>query len=258
MNSASRSISSIAGAFVLGVCLVAALGAQENPPAENVKRASVPVQFVGCKSDGQIGPQDAPKLESKPIALASDLAQRLAFYEAEDGPGVLAPKGWYCFGIYGSNGATLFVSPEPITSANLFSDRWNGFAGPVIQISLSVGDTSGRFEVAKEIARVFPDYAAFVKGVIAEGIVPASSFPSGPYPGDRIKRRSKTIVEFETPANAEGLGTDSRLLKNGSLICGMLRLVGEEPNLVHLSLRLPAANADLTKAIIEHAEHETY
>jgi hypothetical protein len=74
------------------------------------------------------------------------------------GLGVLAPRGWHCFSTYGSNGSNLFVSPVPIDGKALFSADWKGFMGDVVQLSVMDGGTSGRFEVAKVVARVFPAY----------------------------------------------------------------------------------------------------
>ena len=166
------------------------------------------IAIVGCASDGQAGPQQAPTGKSKAVAIPAGVGQRLAYYKAEYGAGVLAPRGWHCFSTYGSNGSNLFVTPDPIDPKALFSDSWKGFSGQAIEVSVSSGGTSGRFEVAKIIARVFPEYKAFAENVIAEGIEPASSFPFGPYPKDKLTYRSKSIVEFETPANTQGLGTD--------------------------------------------------
>ena len=190
------------------------------------------------------------------MAIPAEVAQRLAYYKAQEGVGVLAPKGWRCIGTYGSNGATLYVSPDAINAADLFSASWKGFSGPVIQISSVDGDTSGRFEVAKTIARVFPAHKAFVAGVIAEGIEPASSFPYGPYPADTLRYRRENIVEFRTPAQTEGLGTASRLQKNDSPICGVAILFGEEPRLLQLSVRLPSETSDLAQLIVEQTEPE--
>jgi hypothetical protein len=129
---------------------------------------------VGCKSDGQAGPQDAPTGKPKIITISPQLAQRFAYYKASDGSGVLAPRGWYCFGTYGSDGSNLYVTPMPFNSAHLFSDSWKGISSYGIQLSESNSDTSGRFEVAQIIARVFPDDLAFVRRVIAEGDEPAT------------------------------------------------------------------------------------
>jgi hypothetical protein len=110
-----------------------------------------------------------------------------------------------------------------------------------VQLSISVGDTSGRFEVAAIIARVFPAHQAFVRDVIAEGIEPASSFPSGPYPKDKLSYKTNELVEYETPAQIDGLGTCSRLQKNTEPIRGVEILSGEQLDLLSLSLAAPAS-----------------
>jgi len=243
--------------FVLiAIFKLSSLFAQSASITPNQQKQVVRVPFVGCMSDGQVGPVDAPQGKSKVVPTTAEVAQRLAYYKAENGTGVLAPRGWYCFGTYGSSGSTLYVSPEPIKSSDLFSANWKGFAGPVIEISDEIGDTSGRFGVARIIARVFPAHQSFVRDVIAEGIDPASSFPSGPYPSDKLTYRSKEIVEFETPANTEGLGTDSWLLKNGDPIFGVAILVGEDLDLCKLMVRLPPKQKDLTPVIIQQVEHD--
>jgi hypothetical protein len=138
----------------------------------------------------------------------------------------------------------------------MFSPAWEGFSGQLIQISVSDGHTSGRFQVAKIIARIFPDYRKFVRDVIAEGTEPASSFPVGPYPHDKLTYRSKRIVEFETPANVKGLGTDSRLQADTDPISGVAILFGDDTSLVQLSTRLPARDRELRPVIIEQVERE--
>lgn len=215
--------------------------------------------FIGCKSDGQVGPLDAPTGHAPPaMKLSLAAAQRLAYYKAENGLGVLAPRGWHCFSTYGSNGSSLFVSPEVIDAANLFSPEWKGFAGPAIQISVVDGGTSGRFQVARVIARVFPSRGQFVRDVIAEGIEPAASFPAGPYPQDKLTYRSKNIVEFETPANTEGLGTASRLQTSSKPIRGVaILLSADDTSLSQLSARLPEQDHDLTNTIIQQVERDT-
>lgn len=216
--------------------------------------ASVQVPFVGCASDGQTGPQAAPTGKSKAVAIPAAAAQRLAWYKAQDGSGVLAPRGWHCFSTYGSDGSNLFVSPDAIDAKMLFSDDWKGFAGPVVQMSYSSGGTSGRFEVAKVIARVFPAYKQFTQNVIAEGIAPASGFPFGPYATDKLTYRAKNIVEFETPANMQGLGTDSRLLPNASPIDGVDLITGADTDLIQLSARFSAKDCDLIPLIVKQVE----
>jgi hypothetical protein len=209
---------------------------------------------VGCASDGQAGPQAAPTGQSKAVAISALAAQRLAWYKAQYGPGVLAPRGWHCFSIYGSDGSNLFVSPDAIDSKTLLSVDWKGFAGQAIQISVASGGTSGRFEVAKVIARVFPAYKQFAQNVIAEGIEPASDFPSGPFASDKLTDRGKNIVEFETPANMAGMGTDSRLLPNASPIDGVAIITGTDTDLIQLSARVAAKDRDLIPFIVQQVE----
>jgi hypothetical protein len=226
----------------------------QTTPATSTAVNQVP--FVGCASDGQAGPQAAPTGPSKAVTISAAAAQRLAWYKAQYGPGVLAPRGWHCFSTYGSDGSNLFVSPDAIDSKALFSPDWKGFAGQVIQISISSGGTSGRFEVAKVIARVFPAYKQFAQNVIAEGIEPASDFPSGPYANDKLTDRGKNIVEFETPANTNGLGTDSRLLPSASPIDGVAIITGTDTDLIQLSARVSPKDRDLMPLIVKQVESD--
>jgi hypothetical protein len=230
--------------------------AQATPAAKPAPSVAVTVPFVGCASDGQAGPQAAPSGESLAVAIPVAKAQRLAYYKAEYGPGALAPRGWNCFSSYGSDGSNLFVSPDSIDAKVLLSLDWKGFTGQVIEVSEMDGGTSGRFEVAKVVARVFPAYKTFAQNVIAEGLEPASDFPFGPYPGDKLTYRGKNIVEFDTPANAQGLGTDSRLQMNASPIDGVAIISGADTDLVQLSARIPANDADLIPAMVGQAEEE--
>jgi hypothetical protein len=218
--------------------------------------ATAQVPFVGCASDGQVGPLKAPTGLPMAVTIPAETAHRLAYYKAENGFGVLAPRGWHCFSTYGSDGSNLFVSPDPIDTTNLFSPDWKGLRGQAVQVSVSSGGTSGRFAVARTIARIFPDFKAFAQQVIAEGIEPASSFPSGPYPQDKLRYVDRKTVEFETPANTKGLGTDSRLPIDASPIQGVAILFGSEMDLVQLSVRLSEKDRDLVRLIVARVESE--
>lgn len=232
-----------------------ALHGQSLTPSSPAEK-TVTVPFVGCKSDGQVGPVKAPTGNRKIVQSSARTGQQLAYYKSEYGSGVLAPRGWYCFSTYGSDGSNLFVSPKPITSAELFSDSWQGFPHSAIQVSDSLGDTSGRFRVAQVIARIFPDYKKFVEQVIEEKIEPARSFPFGPYPKDKLTYRGKNIVEFVTPGNTEGLGTHSRLQMSADPISGVAVLIGQTPDLVQLSMRLPKEQRELGPIIIQQVERD--
>ncbi len=226
----------------------------QSQPATSTAMSQVP--FVGCASDGQAGPQAAPAGPSKVVAYSA-VANRLAWYKAQYGPGVFAPRGWHCFSTYGSDGSNLFVSPDAIDANTLLSVNWRGFTGRAIQISVSSGGTSGRFAVAKVIARVFPAYMQFAQNVIAEGIEPASDFPSGPYATDKLTYRAKNIVEFETPANTNGLGTNSRLLPNARPIDGVAIIAGTDTDLIQLSARVSANDCILIPLIVQLVESDT-
>jgi hypothetical protein len=225
--------------------------------AASPAKSGARVPFVGCKADGQAGPLEAPKGASRLVPIAPEAAQKFAYYKAEQGLGVLALRGWFCFEIYGSDGYALYVSPQQLNPADVLSGTWSGLSGPAIELFEDNGDTSGRFGVARVIARVFPDRRSFVQKVIDEGIEPASSFPFGSYPEDLLTYRSKNIVEFETPANEDGLGTNSRLKKSGLPINGVAILTGEAPDLLVLSVRLSPNLAGLAADIVKQTERET-
>lgn len=251
-----------AGLFLTAICWAPlAVYAQAKAPAP-APPVGVTAPFAGCVSDGQNGTLYAPSGDSQETTLPAATANRLAYYKAEFGPGVLAPRGWHCFSIYGSDGSILYVSPEAIDKDSFWFDangarvEWKGFTGEAIQVAVSLGGTSGRFHAAKVIARVFPAYKAFADKVIAEGIEPASDFPFGPYPTDKLTYRGNNVVEFETAANSDGLGTNSNLLKNASPISGVAVVTGEDTNLVQLSARVTPADADLIPAIVKQMESD--
>jgi hypothetical protein len=184
--------------------------------------------------------------------LDATTAQELAYYEAKVGLSILAPRGWHCFGTYGSDGESLYVSPQPINFASLRSDS-GGFIGPAVELTRRSGDTSGRDQVAQTIARVFPAHRDFVDQVIQ---ISASSFPFGPYPGDVLTYRSNEVVEYRTPPQTDGLGTDFGLQKNGSPISGLVILTGPDTDLVHLSVRLADTQMGLAGPIVRQTESD--
>lgn len=221
----------------------------------------VTVPFVGCAADGQQGPIAAPAGRPKRVALPANLANKLAWYStARDavGIGVLAPRGWHCFGTYGSSGASLYVAPEPLDSDKvLMHKNWHGFSGLAVQRSLSDGGTSGRFKVAQVIARVFPAHRDFVRSVVAEKLQPESDFPFGPYPSDKLHYLNRELVDFTTPANADGLGTASWLIRNADPIRGFAALFPDDDmTLQQLDMRLGPGNQGIESALINAMEQE--
>jgi hypothetical protein len=103
---------------------------------------------------------------------------------------------------------------------------------------------------------VFPTQKAFADGVIKEGIEPASNFPFGTYPTDTLKYHGDVTVEFQTPANTEGLGTELGLPPNDQPINGVaaIKWDGEDIYLVCLTVRLTPDTRDLTTQIIQQFE----
>jgi hypothetical protein len=193
----------------------------------------------------------APPGKSKSLQIAPATAQQLAYYHGNGAYGVLAPRGWYCFSSYGSMGTSLYVSSQPITSGQISSSTWK----PTIELDVSFGGTSGRWQVAEIIAHVFPAHMNFVRNVIAQGVAPKSAFPVGPFPGDDLKYLSQEVVEYETPPNVAGLGTQSQFLLQGAYpIVGVAILTGPETDLVQLSARLPPALAGLEPIIVHQVE----
>ena len=238
------------------IWLPTSLLAQTKPDGTNAKTSVVRVPFVGCPSNGQGGPNPAPKRAGKEVVLDAGAARRLAYYESESSSsswGVLAPRGWHCFGTYGSAGTSFTVSPYSVKYDNL--DTLNG---PFIKVTQLSGETSGRFRVARVIARVFPTQKAFADGVIKEGIEPASDFPFGPYPTDTLKYHGDVTVEFQTPANTEGLGTELGLPSNDQPINGVaaIKWDGEDIYLVCLTVRLMPDTRALTTQIMQQFERD--
>lgn len=222
------------------------------------------VPFVGCASDGQIGPLKPPDGASKVVHVSRRAAAHLAWYQAEQGSGVLAPRGWHCFSTYGSNGSSLFVAPQPLSSKTFFPDNSGSFtgrpdsasfSGPAIQLSQMIGDTSGRFSVALSIARLFPDHRDFAERVRDEHLL-IDQLPKGPAPTDKLHYLSKEAVEFTTPPNHDGEGTHSFLTKSSLRITGVVMLTGEELSCTSLFIRLPPDVATLAPIVIKQLEHD--
>ncbi|HEV2579056.1 MAG TPA: hypothetical protein VGU25_17760 [Acidobacteriaceae bacterium] len=174
---------------------------------------------------------------------------------------MLAPRGWHCFGTYGSNGESLFISPEPISTTDFFGKtRWPGL-NIGIQLTISDGNTSGRFEIARTIARVFPKHMGFARAVIAEQIEPTKDFPRGPYPKDLLHHVSPELVEFTTPANQQGLGTHSWIKRARTPIEGMVQLRGgfvnasDDPFMASVYMRLPPELSPMRDEILHDVEY---
>jgi hypothetical protein len=216
--------------------------------------APVRVPFVGCPSDGQLGPQPAEPLgrHATTPAFPAAMAAQLAFYGA-NGLGTLAPRGWHCVGLEGSNGTSLIVTPERHNPAEFLSHAVP-LRGPAVQFRVILGGTSGRFEVARVIALAFPRQTAFARRVAAEGL--GEPLPARPYSTDRTVRLLPDTVAYRTPAGRMGLGTVSRLAPGDRPIDGIAILTPEsglaDPDfdVGKVDVRLPAAQASLATPIL--------
>jgi hypothetical protein len=204
------------------------------------------VPFIGCRSDGQQGPQPAPDRATAPLPIWTPARAALAFYQGPD-LGVLAPAGWQCLEMSGSNGETLVVQPR--------LTKGDAITGPAVQLSRSFGSTSGRFQVARVAARIFPVARRFTDDVEKEGLLD-KPLVRHPYPTDRIVSRDDTHVRFVTPARHQGLGTLSRLAPGDRPIEGLevLVLPMDDLSLIALTLRLPSGQAGLAGTIIAQAQ----
>ena len=229
--------------------------------ASMLANAQTSVAYVGGPGDGQTGPYVAAKGSLKPVKLPAAVANQLAWYEYKGEAvqfGTLGPRGWNCFATIGSNGWSLYIAPESLDSAKLLEhNNWKGFSGPAIQFSGSEGGTSGRFEVAQVVVRVFPAHRDYARSIIAEGFGPASDYSFGPFPSDHLTYKSKELVEFTTPAHRMGLGTMSWLLPSDQPITGFALLsIGPDidTDLLRLSFRLPPSLSFLTPTLIQQAE----
>jgi hypothetical protein len=228
---------------LFGVAFAGSLGAADLP--------EVDIPFVGCPADGQAGPLNPPTRISIQVQIASATAQRLAFYQAEQGMGALAPRGWHCRGWYGSSGTVLAVTPQEIAAPYFPPPR---ITGPVVYIGWSDAQTSGRFQVAITAARLFPKSTRdFIERIKAEGIVPAENFDVKPFPADQLHYLSSRAVEFTTPAGKEGLGTAGALQAASLPVRGLVALDSEAPieGEREIFVRLPADLPELAQSILE-------
>ena len=181
------------------------------------------VPFVGCPSDGQTGPIAPPTGSTRTVHLSSKLPGAIAYYQGDGGAGVFAPAGWHCLALYGSSGEAIIVSADALPKSGVPSG--SSIDAPVIEYSALSGETSGRFGVATYGHMLFPDLTKdFVKGVEDEGIESKSEIEEPKYPRDKLTFLNKTLVQFETPANAKGLGTEGYASVSHAPITGLVSL----------------------------------
>lgn len=234
-------LTSALGAGGIGIAAIPILSST----AQAASQAQLP--FVSCRSDGQVGPRPGPHSPPPQPPVPLSLAPDLAFYASAE-LSVVAPRHWHCFGLYGSGGATLFVTPMHLGASD-FSNPDKKLSSSAVELDLSLGTTSGRFKVVQVAARLFPRRRDFVRRIIREGIMPAQDFPFGPFPHDRLKPLGSDAVEFVTPARMRGMGTVTSLAENNEPIRG-LAVMTEKNNLLLLDVRTRPDRHQLISAII--------
>jgi hypothetical protein len=215
-------------------------------------RSTVP--FVGCKSDTQYGIKEPPKGAPIKTSLDPNLAEELAYYTPEDGPGVLAPRGWYCFGNGSFGGDIILVRPAPIQDVSAFDEK-NDVA---VVAEWTMNGNIGEVLIAKVAMRVFPALHDAVRPTTTLNFFSPEYFPVGPFPDDRLTYRNDHAVAYETPAGGQGLG--SYILSPSPLAPtrGAVRISqeGEDLSLDMIAVRLPQEFDRLAPAITTYYENQ--
>lgn len=84
-----------------------ATGLAQSKPSSEPRKQAASVAIVGCEAESQMGPLKAHDGKTVSALISADFATRLAYYKSEQGLGILVPRGWHCFGVYGSSGYAL-------------------------------------------------------------------------------------------------------------------------------------------------------
>ena len=202
-----------------------------SPPTLRKQLIEAEIPAIGRPLDGQAGPQDTPTLpKTMRVLVPEGAASGLTYYSAFEGAGsgLVAPKGWDCFGTYGSAGSHLYITPNRLNTPILERpDKVGG--GPVIIDNHLIGGTSGRFPIAQLSARIFPLARAFVQRVRAMGLDDPKTYVFKPWPADRLNRLSDFVVSYVTPSNTDGVGTIFGPTPGPELISGLVFLRSLSP-----------------------------
>jgi len=209
------------------------------------------VPTVGCPANDQMGRASLQTAELMPTPVEPAIAEQLAYYQAEESPGVFAPKGWSCRAWYGSSGSVLLVTPRRLEPPFFPLPR---VSGPAVMIETADGSSAGRIHVAIVAAQLFPLVGGdFIAGVRQEHLVSDATFDVEPHPNDELRYLSDRLVEYTTPANHAGLGTDGQLEVSALPIRGLsiLNVQAETDSLTEVRVRLPGALNAVAEAIVQ-------
>jgi hypothetical protein len=205
---------------------------------------------INCVGNDQVDSSQTQKGASVPIPVEQSVADQMTYYKAEHGSGIFAPKGWYCRAWNGSNGSFLAVTPKPIPPPYF---PLPSIGGPAVTIATWDGESSGRVRVAVVASQLFSVAGGeFVARVRQEHLISDSAFEPESYPDDQLQYLSDRFVEYTTPANHTGLGTDGMLDMSNLPVRGLtiLNLVDDANSLIEVRVRLPPNLASLTEPIL--------
>jgi len=234
--------------FAMNAALFLACSAMASAAIPQIQQR---VAVVGCPANDQMGQASLQAGESMAAPVDQHMAEQIAYYKAEGSPGVYAPKGWSCRAWYGSNGSVLVVTSKRIEPPYFPLPM---ITGPAVIIETWDGGTSGRFHVAIVAAQLFPLLGSeFITRVRQEHLIADSLFDVEPYPDDQLRYLSDRLVEYTTPPNRTGLGTDGMLEMSNLPVRGLtiLNLEAEVNSLTEIRVRLPAALHSVAEAIVQ-------
>jgi hypothetical protein len=209
------------------------------------------VPTVGCPANDDMARASLQTGDSMAVPISQGGAEQLAYYKAQGSPGVFAPRGWSCRAWSGSNGSTLLVTPKRMDPPYFPLPK---VIAPAVVIQSSDTGSSGRFHVAIVAAQLFSPVAEdFIASVRSEHLISDSSFDPVPYADDQLRYLTDHFVEYATPANRTGLGTDGLLEMSDLPIRGLtfLNLQTEANALTEVRVRLPAALNAAAQAIVQ-------
>jgi hypothetical protein len=212
-----------------------ALSAAASAPAPEIPR----VPMAACPENEQSGATHTQPAQTMPADVSPAIAAQLAYYRAEGAAGEYAPQRWSCRGWTGSNGTILVVTPKALGPPYF---PLPAISGPAIMIQSSPRETSGRFHVAIVAAQLFPLVgAAFIAQVRAERLIPDGSLVAERDSDDELQYLSDRFVQYTTPANHSGLGTQGMLDVSNLPIRGLtiLSLEDAADALTEVRIRLP-------------------
>jgi hypothetical protein len=222
-----------------------ASSAPENPEIQQR------VPSIDCPVNDQLAAAKLQTGSSMPVPMDQRQSAQIGFYSAAHTPGVYAPKGWYCRAWDGSNGSILVVTPTRLAPPYF---PLPVISGPAVIVQSSDATGSGRFHVAIVAAQLFPLLADdFIARIRQEHLISDASFDAEPYPDDQVQYLSDRFVQFTTPPNRSGLGTDGMLATSDMAVRGLiiLNLEDQTDSLTEVRVRLPGSLNSIAAAIVQ-------